>query len=248
MLMAQPAKPAPSPITAERVLANFEKALKTPDAKEFKNVHFSVSVYPEMFTHFLGTIDQTTLADGRFYEDSYDLSNANTRTGFDGSEVWYTGIPMFLGGSMDIEGKVRSSIKQPEDALLLAWRSEFFPGAPNWRKDFKEFKLLGAAPVEGKTAIVLRGTLKSGDAVNFYFDPVSNLMVKTEYPVHFKDHSGQKRALLQVRYYADYAKRDGWMLPRKVHVESSGGSALFVVQKVEFDIPFDEKKIQKPRM
>jgi hypothetical protein len=195
--------------------------------------------------HFLGTIEGWFSSDGRYLERFTAQSHGIYSRGFDGKKNWYTALPMVSDKGVDLPEQFRKTM-QVDQKDPAFYGLEFVPISDNWRKQFTGFQILGQSVVDGHKVIVLRGAIERGDAINFYFDANTMLLLRADFPARFRNVNGDLRVLESTRYYKDYSEFSGWKLPRSVRFGDSNSFVEYFVRKVEFNVAVDDKMFEQP--
>jgi hypothetical protein len=233
-------------LTADRILDQYEKSVKSSSTPPFKTFHYVVEPWGTIGNHFLGSIEGWFSSDGRFVEHFTALSHGYYSRGFNGKQFWYTTLPMVSDKGVDLPEQFRKTfqVDQKDPAI---YGVQIVPITENWRKQFSGFQILGQTVVEGHKAIVLRGNIENGAAINFYFDASTMLLVRADFPSKFRNVNNDLRVMESTRYFKDYTEISGWKIPRSMRIGDPNSFVEYFVRKAEFNVTVDDKMFEQPK-
>lgn len=147
---------------------------------------------------------------------------------FDGTNGWSVNS---MQGDTDMSGD-----------QLAAARNDFFPS------QLLKYKELGLTPtveatqqVNGKPALVVVFTPKTGPAERMFFDSESFLIVRTSSTVNHP----QMGSMEQVTDLSDYRTQDGIKVPFVIAQAAGGQNVKFTLTKVEHNVAIDDARFKK---
>lgn len=248
--MAAQDKPKPQPLTADRVLDQYEKAVKAPGAVPFKTMHYVVEIYlrvgGRLSNREMGSIEGWFNSDGRYVEKFLALSHGSYMHGFNGREYWYSALPSVSDKGVDLPKEFKRT-DAPGGLDPLHYAVQLVPFRDGWRKSFREVKILGQGMVEGHRVIVIRGTALNGDSINYYFDATTMLLLKSDFPTRFKNVNEDVRVTETTRVYQDYVDYSGWKLPRTIRFGDASSLVDYYVHKIEWNVAIDDSMFEQPK-
>jgi hypothetical protein len=147
--------------------------------------------------------------------------------GFDGTHGWSlnmteTGMRMLSGNELE-----------------SARRSATFNADLKLKSLFSDLKFIGIEKSNGANAEVILATPSSGAPEKFCFDVETGLMVE-----HDEEFEGKKGTTVVRHYFSDYKSVDGIKIPFLRRNVSSAFETITKVEKVENNVPIDDKKFQ----
>jgi hypothetical protein len=153
---------------------------------------------------------------------------------FDGSVAWTINSMMGSDQPQELNGNQSQALKEQADSE---------PVLLDYKNKGHKVELTGTEQIEGKNAIHLTVTKKSGLVEHFYLDPDTGLEMRVSTTVPMPD--GQQGALMSD--LSDYRDVDGMKVPFALKQSMNGAAvAQMAVEKVEFNVPADDALFKMP--
>lgn len=142
---------------------------------------------------------------------------------FDGTVGWALNS---LQGDQEITGNQLENMK-----------SNVFPSSLlNYKANGITLEMLPKEQVDGKDALVMRATPKSGSKIKMYFDPTSYLILKSVATLV----SPEMGEIEQTSTLSDYRAVDGVKVPFQVVQSSAVQTATIKLTKIEHNVALDD--------
>jgi zinc protease len=172
-------------------------------------------------------VEYSAAAD-KFYKELTIEGLLNNSGGLHGEVAWekssITGARLLLGGEMT------DTIR---DADIHAAR--------DWRKYYKEAKIVGEEKVAGKPAYKVDLTTHDGAALIFHYDKQSGLLVRQESNVE----SAQGKSNIVV-FLSDYSKVDGILYPFTTKILVGPVEVVLTIDRIDHNVDIPEERFALP--
>ncbi len=154
----------------EKILKQAEKALGGAKNLQAVKSRLATGTITRIKDGAVGRYSARTLQP-TFYNESYDLNGLETETGFNGKSAWRRDS---RDGLQTLTGVLSRDLAVEADFYNTLWL--------DYKKDKAKISSGGTANINGKPAKIIVLTSPKGAAIKIFFDAVSNLPFREEFP------------------------------------------------------------------
>ncbi len=216
-------------LTAEQILDRADSASGSPQAyARIKSFHIKGTMSMPA-ANITGQVEIYYKAPNKFYVRQSVPGVIESTSAFDGKVGWEKNN---ITGLREIKGTELEQLK--ESAQMNA--------AAQWRKNFRNPKLLKNEKVRNKETYVVEAETRYGTKAKLYIDTRTFLVLRMD-----TEAITQQGKISTVNYFDDYRKVDGIQYPFRITQNVSGMEIVILILQVRHNVKVNDSLFRKPR-